>query len=111
MAAPYLADLEALVGTCVGEEADEIVCQHFFSGAAAYLGDKILATLSPVGLAFKLSESSCAVHLEADAVPLRYFPNAPVKRNYVLFGKVDGLGDDRIAVLMAESIQHARSAS
>ena len=111
MAAPYLSNLQDLVNASLGTDADQVACKHFFDGAAVYLDGKIVATLSPVGLAFKLSESLCARHLNADAVPLRYFPKSPVKRNYVLFEDVDSLGNDRIASLLADSITHARSAN
>jgi len=61
-------------------------CRHFFSGAAVYRDDTIVATLTPVGLAFKVPDE---VHDElidnGIALPLRYFPASPIKRNYVLF--------------------------
>jgi len=63
-----------------------IECRHFFSGAAAYRGESIVATLTPVGLAFKVPDE---IHDEllanGLAVPLRYFSASPIKRNYVLF--------------------------
>lgn len=88
MAEPYLNELQRLAGEWMG--ADERVgfleCRHFFSGAAAYREDAIVATLTPVGLAFKLStEVHDTVLAEGGAVPLRYFPGSPIKRNYVLF--------------------------
>ena len=58
-------------------------CRHFFSGAAAYREEAIVATLTPVGLAFKVStEVHDAVLAEGGAVPLRYFPESPIKKNY-----------------------------
>ena len=61
-------------------------CRHFFSGAAAYRDGSIAATLTPVGLAFKVpAEVHDTLLSGGHAVPLRYFPKAPVKRNYVLF--------------------------
>jgi TfoX/Sxy family transcriptional regulator of competence genes len=61
-------------------------CRHFFSGAAVYRDDMIVATLTPVGLAFKVAAE---VHDDLIgnglATPLRYFAASPVKRNYVLF--------------------------
>jgi len=61
-------------------------CRHFFSGAAVYRDDAIVATLTPVGLAFKVADE---VHDELInnglATPLRYFAASPIKRNYVLF--------------------------
>jgi TfoX/Sxy family transcriptional regulator of competence genes len=110
MAAPYLTNLQDLVDASLGASAGQVTCKHFFSGAAAYLDDKIIATLSPVGLAFKLSETSCQRHLNADAIPLRYFPKSPVKRGYALFDDYADLGPGRVASLLTESINHARSA-
>jgi len=61
-------------------------CRHFFSGAAAYRNDKIAATLTPVGLGFKVPAEVHDRLIDGGiATPLRYFPNAPVKRNYVSF--------------------------
>lgn len=51
-----------------------------------YRDDKIVATLTPVGLAFKVPAEVHDELLETGlAIPLRYFPKAPIKRDYVLF--------------------------
>ena len=109
MAAPYLTNLQDLVDASLEADADQVTCKHFFSGAAAYFNNKIIATLSPVGLAFKLSETSCHEHLNAGAIPLRYFPNSPIKRDYALFENPTDLGRDGVASLLTQSINHARS--
>ena len=88
MAEPYLSKLAQLAGEWKG--ADDNVgileCRHFFSGAAAYREDAIVATLTPVGLAFKVSTEVHDTVLAAGvAVPLRYFPDSPIKKNYLLF--------------------------
>jgi TfoX/Sxy family transcriptional regulator of competence genes len=108
VAAPYKTSLQVLVDTSLGADSGLVVCKHFFSGAAAYLDDRVIATLSPVGLAFKLSEGSCQELLKADAKPLRYFPKSPIKRNYVLFEIPADLDSDRVTSLLIESIEHAR---
>lgn len=60
--------------------------RHFFSGAAVYREETMVASLTPVGLAFKVPATTRGAMLEGEeAVPLRYFPNAPIKRDYVLF--------------------------
>lgn len=60
--------------------------RHFFSGAALYRDGAIVATLTPVGIAFKVPQDVREELLKSDrAVPLRYFPNSPVKSDYVLF--------------------------
>lgn len=64
--------------------AGEILCKHFFSGAAAYVDGQIFMTLTPAGLALKLPENDRNALFEQSAEPLKYFPNAPVKKSYVL---------------------------
>jgi len=60
--------------------------RHFFSGAAVYRDGTVVATLTPVGIAFKVPDDVRDDLLKSDrAVPLRYFPNSPIKSNYVLF--------------------------
>ena len=88
MAEPYLSELRALVEQWLVADPDvgEIECRHFFSGAAAYRDGAIVASLTPVGLAFKVPGTVRADLLDRGlAAPLRYFPDAPVKRDYVLF--------------------------
>ncbi len=61
-------------------------CRHFFSGAAAYREKTIVASLTPVGLAFKVPTGVRNKLLDTgEAIPLRYFPSSPIKRDYVLF--------------------------
>lgn len=63
-----------------------VECRHFFSGAAAYRDGTVAATLTPAGLAFKVpAEVHDKLLTSGQAVPLRYFPKAPVKGNYVVF--------------------------
>ena len=107
MATPFLFELrEILAMSNDAEQAGSLECKHFFGGAAAYIGGKIFMTLTPVGLAFKLPDSLCRTLLEDDAVPLRYFPSAPVKRGYVLFENPDELAESRRAALIAKSISY-----
>ena len=86
MAEPYLRDLMSIVDAASAREvgAGEILCKHFFSGAAAYVDGQIFMTLTPAGLALKLPENDRNALFEQSAEPLKYFPNAPVKKSYVL---------------------------
>ena len=86
MAQPYLNDLRALIErlNIGGQEDNPISARHFFSGAAAYMSGQIFMSLSPVGLALKLSQSDCDKLLSQGAKPLRYFPRSPVKKGYVV---------------------------
>ncbi len=88
MAEPYLTDLKDLADQWmrVDERVGTLECRHFFAGAAVYRAGSLIASLTPVGLAFKVP---AAIHddliASGLAVPLRYFPSGPIKRNYVLF--------------------------
>ena len=86
MAREYLERLEAMlrpaIRTLDGHATVEI--KHFFSGAAAYANGRICITLTPLGLAMKLPENSRARLLKTGAKALRYFPKAPIKKDYVV---------------------------
>jgi len=104
MAHPYLGELRDLLCD-VGISGSDVVCKHFFSGAAVYASGKIVASLSPKGLAFKLSEPRCKEVLsEGLAVPLRYFDKSPVKRGYVLFPEKDRLRKEELQEFFQECI-------
>jgi hypothetical protein len=88
------------------EWADAIICKHFFSGAVAHVQGNIFATLTPVGIAFKLPEASGRALLADDAQPLQYFPAALIKRGYVAFPEPSQLTSGQITELITESIEH-----
>lgn len=103
MAEPYLTDLRELVDGWMKIEpkVGPVECRHFFSGAAAYRDGAIIATLTPVGLAFKVPATVHDQILGAGrAVPLRYFPNAPIKRNYVVFPDATAIDASEAALLL-----------
>lgn len=87
MAKIYLNELTTLITPLVAGrfEGVELEFKHFFSGAAVYVNGSICITLTPVGLALKLPEESrqLLIH-EQRAKPLQYFPNAPIKKSYVV---------------------------
>lgn len=104
VAHPYLKEIRDLLAE-VGLGDSELECKHFFSGAAAYANGKIVASLSPKGLAFKLSEHRCSEVLTGGlAIPLRYFDKSPVKRGYVLFPDKNGLSKDELRSFFRECI-------
>ena len=86
MAKAQLEALQALIDRIQADQrtAGAIACKHFFSGAAAYLDGQIFMTLTPAGLALKLSEHDRAQLTALGAAPLRYFPKAPIKKDYVI---------------------------
>ncbi len=108
MAQPYLSDLEELVEqwVLIDDRVGPLECRHFFSGAAVYREGAIIASLSPVGLAFMVPEAIRTRLIESgDARELRYFPKAPVKKDYVLFpSRVDVDGPAAVRLLQGEEI-------
>jgi len=113
MAEPYLTDLRALIDRLapIAGVTHDLTCKHFFSGAAAYVEGRIFLTLTPVGLAVKLPPARRDAVLAAGGRPLRYFPKAPVKKDYVLLPD-ETIGDDRaLAGLIAESARLSLSDS
>ena len=88
MAKVYFENLAAFVGEAASDLSSNVnlECKHFFSGAALYAEERICMTLTPVGLAMKLPEAKIDNLLRNDkAIPLRYFPEGPIKRGYALF--------------------------
>lgn len=90
MAEPYLKDLQSLLEkTAAGLDGNldggaGIEARHFFSGAAAYADGRVFISLTPAGLALKLPEKDRAALRQRGATPLRYFPKAPIKQDYVV---------------------------
>ena len=88
MAEPYLTELRelAIEWSRADPGVGDLDCRHFFSGAAAYRDGAIVASLTPVGLAFKVpAEVRDDLLARGVAGELSYFSDAPVKRDYVLF--------------------------
>ncbi len=88
MAKEYLDQLTTLIEKTTSGQFPEVQleCKHFFSGAALYVNGKICGSLTPVGLALKLPEKTKNRLLKSEkAIPLQYFPKAPIKKEYVLF--------------------------
>ena len=110
MAQPYLDQLEQLIST-VDLGGYDLVCKHFFSGAAVYVGRNICASLTPKGLAFKLPSQRCEEILElGKAIPLQYFENSPIKKGYILLPDFRDLSDTDISSYFKECAAHASSA-
>lgn len=80
--------------------------RHFFGGAAAHANDRICITFTSVGLAMKLPDDGRARLFDEGAKPLRYFPKAPIKKQYVVLP--DGMEDDseRLGFWARQSIDH-----
>lgn len=86
MAEPYLSELRDILERAGGPKGSKsaLTCKHFFSGAAGYVGGKIFISLTPAGLALKLSEADRKTAFAKGAKSLKYFPKAPVKKDYAV---------------------------
>ena len=110
MAKAYVEKLTELMALAAsGRDGDvRLEIKHFFSGAAVYANGAICITDTPAGLALKLPEAHRATLLQKHgATPLRYFPKAPLKKEYVVLPA--SIIDDRKALRrwVAESIGYA----
>ena len=108
MAREFVERLAALLAPTLAALPSGVTVEirHFFSGAAAYADDRICITLTPAGLALKLAEDGRARLLAEGAEPLRYFPKAPIKKQYVVLP--DGLAEDpeQLRFWARQSIDH-----
>ena len=87
MAQEYLDRLNALMErlSSGGFKGVKLECKHFFSGAAVYVVGKICMSWTPVGFALKLPEAArSALVKQQGAKYLRYFPEGPIKKDYVV---------------------------
>lgn len=92
MAKRYLEQLNTLIEeTKIKTEChSELVSKHFFNGAALYNEGDMCASLSPVGIAFKLSADEVETLINSgQAQALKYFPKGHVKKDYALFPDPD----------------------
>ena len=65
-----------------------IEVKHFFGGAAGYVDGRIGMSLTKVGFALKLPDDTRSHLLKSRrAKELRYFPGAPIKKQYALMSK------------------------
>ena len=90
MAEPYLERLTQMVDGLEPLQIRDVIleCKHFFSGAALYANGKMCASLSPVGFALKLPEDQRRGLIgEGKGEVFRFFPNGPIKRDYVALSK------------------------
>ncbi len=87
MAKEYLEKLTAIMKRATARRFSNVKfeCKHFFSGAAVYADGRICILLTPAGFAIKLPENQRNILLQKKGTKcLRYFPKAPIKKDYVL---------------------------
>ena len=108
MAEVYRRDLLSLIERMqpMGGQSGAIECKHFFGGAAGYVDGRIFISLTSAGLALKLPEDRRATLLELGARPLRYFPKAPIKKDYVVLPEIVATDDGALGPLFAESVSY-----
>ncbi len=109
MGAEYQEKLKSLLQPVARALPPEVGLEikPFFGGAAAYANGRICISLTPVGLAMKLPAHERSQLMDEGAKPLRYFPNAPVKKQYVLVPADFLDGGDRLKTWARRSIDHA----
>ena len=110
MAKEYLEKLSAFIERATAGRNNNVnlECKHFFSGAALYAEKRICISLTPVGLALKLPEETKNRLLKnKTAVPLRYFPKGPIKKDYVLFANGIENGGKALHKYVKESVEYA----
>ena len=110
MAKPYLQNLQEIIDRLNPQSGlpDHVQCRHFFSVSAAYVDGQIFMSLSPVGLALKLPKSDVENLFEQGAKSLRYFPKAPIKKDYAVL-PADIVDDDKtLGDWISKSIAFAR---
>ena len=108
MAGDYVDRLRARLAPTIAALPTGVTVEikHFFSGAAAYANRRICISLTGVGLAMKLPDDGRARLMAEGGRALRYFPKAPIKKQYVILP--DGMEDDpeRLGFWARQSIDH-----
>ena len=87
MAKEYLEKLTEILKRATSRRFSNVKfeCKHFFSGAAVYADGRICMSFTPAGFAIKLPENQRDILLQKRGTKcLRYFPKAPIKKDYVL---------------------------
>ena len=112
MAKEYLERLAALTRETTSGRFKDVAleCKHFFSGAAVFANGRICMSLTTVGFALKLPEEARNTLVkEQGAKPLRYFPEAPIKKDYVILPKAMLKDMKTLRRWVKVSIEHALS--
>jgi len=87
MAKEYFEKLSDLMAEICTDNPTNVSLEikHFFSGAAIYADGRICISFSPAGFAIKLPDAlRNELMREKDTKNLRYFPKAPIKKNYIV---------------------------
>jgi hypothetical protein len=109
MAKEYLDKLNDLMTAAAPDltSTARLEIKHFFSGAAVYADGRICISLTPVGFALKLPEDLRGELMkERGTKSLKYFPNAPVKKDYVVLPQWMVDDRDRFCFWVGKSIEY-----
>ncbi len=87
-----------------------ITCKHFFGGAAGYADGRIFVSLTPSGLALKLSAELRQRLIDRGAKPLKYFADGPIKKDYVVVPDELAGDDGALAPWIVASIRFVSTA-
>lgn len=109
MAGDYGDRLNVLLASTIAALPSGVTVEikHFFSGAAAYANQRICITLTSVGLAMKLPDDGRARLMADGAKPLRYFPKAPIKKQYAVLPEAVENDPERLGFWARQSIDYA----
>jgi hypothetical protein len=108
MAEPYLERLTRITARISSISIGKISLEakHFFSGAALFANGMICASLTPAGFAIKLPEEIReSLLIDRSGKSFRFFPNGPVKREYLLLSDSIVNNDDALPPLIQKSIR------
>ena len=106
MAEPYFSQLKQILEALNILEAT-LECKHFFSGAAMYANGNICASLGPAGFAVKLPENlRHGLIDEGKGEKFRFFPNGPVKHEYVLLNESVFQDEQAVHEILGESVSY-----
>jgi len=104
MAEPFFSQMSKLIEDIEFPDM-ALECKHFFSGAALYANDKIMASLSPAGFAIKLPEDERLKLIQKGrGVEFHFFPDGPIKKEYVLLKESVIQDDEEFQEIFRKSV-------
>ena len=109
MADPYLERLSQMIDGLEPLQIRGVTIdyKHFFGGAALYANGKIFASLGPAGFAVKLSEGQRRGLISSGkGKEFRFFPNGPIKRDYVALSESVIQDKNGLYELVDESVRY-----
>ena len=102
------AELQAAITRCAGPDlAPDLAFRSMFGGIMAYVRGKPFASLSNAGLGLKLGPADRAALLaQPGAAPLRYEPDSPPSKQYVVVPRAMLNAPDDLASWIERSAAH-----